>query len=170
MLIELGGDPRKIGNFCQWGVLIRFEVCWHKIGVRFSKHHHMKIISTKTHGVLDYVVGLLLIASPWLFGFYESGAETWVPVALGAMTLIYSLCTNYERGVVRLISMRVHLLLDLASGFFLAFSPWLFGFSDTVWTPHVVFGVMEMIVVALSASVAGNELSGERERRLRAVH
>ncbi len=131
----------------------------------------MKIINTKTHGVLDYVVALLLIAAPWIFGFYAGGPETWVPVVLGALTIVYSLCTDYERGLFRVLSMRVHLLLDLANGFFLAFSPWIFGFSETVWAPHVVFGVMEMIVVALSASVSGSELPKQRGREgLRAVH
>jgi hypothetical protein len=29
----------------------------------------MRIISTRTHGVIDHLTGLLLIAAPWLFGF-----------------------------------------------------------------------------------------------------
>ena len=29
----------------------------------------MRFIPTRAHGVLDYIVGLLLIASPWIFNF-----------------------------------------------------------------------------------------------------
>lgn len=44
----------------------------------------MKIISTKTHGILDYLVGIILISSPWLLGFADGGAKMWIPVILGA--------------------------------------------------------------------------------------
>ena len=104
----------------------------------------MRFIPTRTHGVLDYLVGALLIAAPWLFGFARGGAETWVPVALGAGAFLYSLFTDYELGVVRRIPMPVHLGLDLGSGLLLAVSPWLFGFAAFVWVPHLVFGLLEV--------------------------
>lgn len=91
----------------------------------------MKIIPRKIHGFLDYLVGMVLIAVPWLFGFADDGPATYIPVALGAGALVYSILTNYEWGLVRLIPFRVHLLLDVLSGAFLAISPWLFGFSNT---------------------------------------
>jgi len=33
----------------------------------------MRFIPTKVHGILDYVVGVALIAAPWLFGFANVG-------------------------------------------------------------------------------------------------
>lgn len=104
----------------------------------------MRFISTKTHGVLDYLVGLLLIAAPWLLGFAEGGAETWVPVILGAGALVYSLMTNYELGAVKVFSMPTHLMFDLLSGIFLAASPWIFGFADVVYLPHLILGILEI--------------------------
>jgi hypothetical protein len=104
----------------------------------------MKIIPRKMHGLLDYVVGIVLIAAPWLFGFADDGPATYIPVALGAGALVYSILTNYEFGVVRLIPFRVHLLLDVLSGAFLAISPWLFGFSNKVYLPHLIFGLIEI--------------------------
>lgn len=104
----------------------------------------MRFIPTTVHGVLDYLVGALLIAAPWLLGFANGGPEQWIPVALGAGALVYSLLTNYELGVARVIPMRTHLLLDLMSGVLLAVSPWLFGFADRVWVPHLVFGLLEI--------------------------
>lgn len=86
----------------------------------------MKIFSTRTHGFLDYLVGVLLIIAPWALGFARGGAETWVPLWLGIATIVYSLFTNYEWGVARVISMRAHLTLDVLAGIFLAISPWLF--------------------------------------------
>src|SRR5690606_22921195 len=106
----------------------------------------MKVIDTKTHGYLDYLVGVLLIAAPWLFGFYEGGSESWIPIILGAGTIVYSLITDYELGAVGILNMRLHLMIDLVAGIFLAASPWLFGFSDIIAWPHVVVGIMEILV------------------------
>lgn len=104
----------------------------------------MRQIGTKTHGYLDYIMGLLLIVAPWLFGFANDGAATWVPVILGISTIIYSLVTKYELGVYPMISMRTHLAIDLVSGILLAVSPWLFGFAGYVWAPHLVLGIAEI--------------------------
>jgi hypothetical protein len=104
----------------------------------------MRFIPTRVHGVLDYMMGLLLIAAPWLLGFANNGAETWVPVILGISALLYSLCTAYELGPFKLISMRTHLTLDFISGAFLAASPWLFNFDEYVYLPHLILGIVEM--------------------------
>lgn len=104
----------------------------------------MNIISTKVHGVLDYLVGALLIAAPWIFDFNRGGAETWVPIILGAGAILYSLFTDYEYSVSRSISMKTHLTLDVISGIILAASPWIFGFSDFVYLPHLIFGIFEI--------------------------
>ena len=67
-----------------------------------------------------------------------------MPVALGASALVYSLMTDYELGATRTISMRTHLTLDLLSGLVLAASPWIFGFADRVYLPHLVLGIFEI--------------------------
>jgi hypothetical protein len=117
----------------------------------------MRVIGTKTHGYLDYIVGILLIAAPWLFGFYAGGAETWVPVILGASTIMYSLLTDYELGIARTISMRTHLVLDMLSGLLLLISPWLFGFADHIWEPHVIVGIIEIGAAMMTQKVPHTE-------------
>lgn len=119
----------------------------------------MRMIGTKTHGYLDYIMGLLLLGAPWIFGFAAGGAETWVPVALGAGVILYSLMTDYEMGAARTISMRTHLMLDLMGGALLAVSPWLLGFADTVWMPHLVFGIAEMGASLMTKTHPSNETS-----------
>ena len=110
----------------------------------------MQIIPRNIHGFLDYPVGLILAASPWLFGFADKGPATVIPVVLGAGAVVYSLLTNYELGVARVIPFGVHLVIDFVSGLFLAVSPWLFNFSHRVYWPHVIFGLLEMGVVLLT--------------------
>lgn len=110
----------------------------------------MKIISSKVHGYIDYIVGLLLIAAPYIFNFSNSGPASIIPMVLGISTITYSLLTQYELGAVKAIKMKVHLAIDFIAGAFLAVSPWLFGFSDVVFWPHVIVGAGEVLVVILT--------------------
>lgn len=125
----------------------------------------MRFLSTKAHGVIDYLVGLLLIATPWIFGFARGGIETWIFVIAGAGALVYSLLTNYEMGVVKMIPMPVHLLLDAMSGIVLAASPWLFGFSDYVYMPHLIFGLFEIGASLITHKVPAHHTASAMDRR-----
>ncbi|GAB2799798.1 SPW repeat protein [Rhabdobacter roseus] len=93
--------------------------------------------------MLDYLSGVLFIASPWLFGFNDGGAAQWLPMVVGFSILLMSLFTEYELGVMKSIKMTTHLNTDLIVGLFLAASPWLFGFAEVVYLPHLVFGLIE---------------------------
>jgi hypothetical protein len=129
----------------------------------------MRFIKTKTHGYIDYIMGVLLIAAPWIFDFAAGGAETWVPVILGAGMILYSLLTDYELGASPRISMRTHLVLDLVAGVLLAVSPWLFGFADDVWEPHLIFGILEIGAALFTQRVPGTE-RGVHHHRTAAMH
>ena len=129
----------------------------------------MRFIGTKTHGYLDYIVGALLIAAPWLFGFDKNDAAAYIPVILGISAIVYSLLTDYELGAWPELSMRTHLALDLASGVLLAVSPWLFGFADYVWAPHLIFGLLE-IGVALMTQRSPSVERARKHQRHAATH
>ncbi len=104
----------------------------------------MRFIPTRTHGVIDYLTGALLIVAPYILGFADGTAAQWIPQILGAALIGASLLTDYELGVVRMIPMPVHLFLDIAAGALLAVSPWLFGFADRVYWPHLIVGILEI--------------------------
>jgi hypothetical protein len=126
----------------------------------------MRFIETKTHGYLDYIMGALLIAAPWIFDFDRGGAETWVPVAVGVAMIGLALLTDYELGASRQVSMRTHLTIDLISGALLAASPWIFGFDEYVWAPHLILGVLEIGAALFTKLHPSNE---RREHRHTAV-
>lgn len=111
----------------------------------------MKTISSRSHGVLDYVVGVLLIVAPFLFGFADNEAARNAAWIVGAGTLLYSLVTAYELGLVKLIPYRVHLGIDLIAGIFLAASPWLLDFHERIVWPHLLVGILEIGVAAMSS-------------------
>lgn len=93
---------------------------------------------------MDYIVGIVLIAAPWLLGFARNETDTWLPAIAGIVVIVYSLLTNYEAGLARMISMRTHLTLDFLVGAVLAVSPWLFNFNEYVYWPHLIVGLLMM--------------------------
>lgn len=131
----------------------------------------MRVIPTKIHGLLDYVVAVILILAPWLFGYAGPNSATYVPVALGFTTLGYSIVTNYEWGAVKIIPVYVHLRLDLLSGVLLALSPWLFGFGKYIYVPHLLLGLLEILASLMTNPITYEsdleKLMKKRERFLR---
>jgi hypothetical protein len=119
-----------------------------------------RFISTRVHGIIDYLTGGALLFAPRLLGFEHCGAASFIPKAVGSGILVQSLLTDYELGVVRRIPMRTHLRLDLGTGALLAASPWLFRFHRYVWAPHVLVGLME---VALSLTTNSTPSDGFRK-------
>ncbi len=113
----------------------------------------MRIISTKTHGILDYLTGATLLAAPKALGIEDEPSAARVLRMAGAGATAYSLLTDYELGLVKVMPMPLHLALDAASGVLLASSPWLFGFADKgsrYWLPHALVGATEILAAATS--------------------
>ena len=116
----------------------------------------IRFLPTSVHGVLDYIVGIALIAAPFLFGFaYVGGIAVYLPITLGIGLILYSLVTKYELGVpgIKFIPMPYHLIFDFVAAVLLAVSPFLFGFSSkplNVWLPHLVVGIAVILVVLVS--------------------
>ena len=118
----------------------------------------MRMIPTRVHALMDYTVGILLIAAPWIFQFAnESNAAKWISVIAGVAMIGLSAMTNYEGGLLtRAIPMRVHLMTDALLGVFLVASPWIFGFSDqgmNAWLPFVLIGIAEIGAASMTSPV-----------------
>jgi len=117
----------------------------------------MRFIPTKFHAPLDYIVGVVLIAGPWIFRYSDSSAATAISIVLGSGLIAYSLFTNYELGLWKVAPMAVHNLIDIVAGALLVAAPWLFGFADdgaNFWVPFVVIG-MAAIFLGLTTKQAG---------------
>jgi len=125
----------------------------------------MRFIPTKFHAPLDYIVGVVLIAGPWIFRYSDSSAATAISIVLGSGLIAYSLFTNYELGLWKVAPMAVHNLIDIVAGALLAASPWLFGFADdpaNVWIWFVVVG-LAAIFLGLTTKQSGGYGYGRSE-------
>lgn len=104
----------------------------------------MRFLSTSVHGVIDYLWGMALLSTPWVFGFADVSAAKWTAVVFGLGAILYAALTAYELGIIKILPMSLHLILDGLGGIALAASPFLFGFSEKVFWPHVLFGLFSV--------------------------
>jgi NADH dehydrogenase len=89
---------------------------------------------------------------------------------IGAAVVGYSLLTDYELGAVPSIAVTSHLALDGFLGLLLAASPWLFGFADRVYWPHVLLGLFSVIMSLITETDvrrrASRSVGTEHDRRV----
>jgi hypothetical protein len=105
----------------------------------------MKFISSRTHTYIGAVVGAVLIVAPWIFQFDEVDAAKWSAIGVGIFVLVNELVTTSPAAPLKIVPMRVHVILDVATGIFLLATPFLFGFADedaNAWVPHIIVGLL----------------------------
>jgi hypothetical protein len=124
----------------------------------------MRFLSSRTHGVLDYLTAALFLAAPWLFGFHDGSMAQWTVMAAGACVLLTALMTDYELGLVRMLPLRLHLTLDLLVGLLLAAAPWLLDFAAQTFIPHLVLGAFEVLVSLFTYTVPDHQRAGDPVR------
>ena len=130
------------------------------------------VISTRTHGIFDYVSGTTLLAVPKLFRVGDVRRSARIPQIAGAGATAYSLLTDYELGAANVLPMRAHLALDAVSGALLAASPWLFRsrkYGKRHWVPHTLVGATEVAVALATKTKPPWQERGSGRRRALSV-
>jgi len=74
----------------------------------------MKIISTKVHAVIDYVLIVFLLLAPTLFDM--SGLLAGFTYGLGIVHLGLTLCTAFSGGIFMFVPFSVHGLIEIIVG------------------------------------------------------
>lgn len=110
-----------------------------------------KPINTKLHGMIDYAFGFVLVL-PWVTDFKTAGEDTLMLGAVGLLVILQSLLTSYEFGLVKIIPMKAHLMLDVLISVFLIASPWIFPVYDFFLYWPLLMGLLGLLVVLLSST------------------
>jgi hypothetical protein len=120
----------------------------------------VRLINTKAHALVDYALGAVLLLSPWIFDFRAGGPEYVVAAATGSVSIALAMLTRFEYALAPLIPLRAHLYFDILCGIALATSPWSLGFCPRVFKPHLVFGLTQVVVAALTDRVLHVTMKG----------
>ncbi|MBA2555520.1 MAG: hypothetical protein H0V10_17895, partial [Geodermatophilaceae bacterium] len=99
------------------------------------------------HGILEYALGVLFIAAPFLFNF-ESGAATGMSVAVGVLILILAAVSEGPVSLVNQLPAILHVAMIYLLSIFLIASPFLLGFSDEVPPRNffIISGVLLLLI------------------------
>lgn len=99
------------------------------------------------HGVLEYVVGVLFIAAPFLFSF-EHNAATAASLVVGLVLLAFTASSALPTGLVSSVPIGVHVTVDLVLAVLLVALPFVLGFTDegAPTALFIVVGVLHLLV------------------------
>jgi hypothetical protein len=110
-------------------------------------------IPQSIYAVADYALGAVLIAAPWLCGFSDHLTATAITIGFGAAIIGYSAFTDYQLSAMRSVPLPIHFALDAIVGGLLIGAPFMFGFADRTWIPHLVIGIVTASIAGVAALV-----------------
>jgi hypothetical protein len=121
-----------------------------------------KPISTKAHGILDYMTAGLLATLPRALGWDDK--VTHLLDAAAAGTVVYSLLTRYEMGAVKALPMKAHLAMDaVQGGALIGAAAFLEDVDPDVRATLAALGMFELGVTLLSQTQPGTGSDASRQ-------
>jgi hypothetical protein len=120
----------------------------------------MQKMPTHVHGVVDYVVGATLAILPRALGWTGAPARLLETAGVGAIG--YSMLTNYELGLVRLLPMKAHLALDaLSGGMLIGAAAMLDDEDDDVRATLAGIGLFEIAAALTSETTSSTQMTSD---------
>ncbi|MDB6065649.1 MAG: hypothetical protein JWR26_1857 [Pedosphaera sp.] len=87
---QLGGAPVDVARTAGLIVVVMALFTNYELGL-------FKVLPMKTHLLIDYILGVCLAISPWLFSFSHQPYNVWMPqVAAGVLLFVVTLLTQTE--------------------------------------------------------------------------
>ena len=104
-------------------------------------------IPVALHGIVEYLVGVLCIAAPFLLAF-DSDAALACSIVVGVVILFVAATTSGPTSLVDSLPVAVHVVLDFILAGLLIAAPFLFGFSEdgTATAFFLVLGVVHLLI------------------------
>jgi hypothetical protein len=119
-----------------------------------------RIITSRVHGLLDYMSAIVLILAPSVLEFNEvSPYAYWLSVIAGVILILYSLMTDYDFSIGMLIPLKTHLVIDFSAGVLFILWPFIFDFTGLALAYYLVMGFGILLVVGLTQSDEESQLN-----------
>jgi hypothetical protein len=99
------------------------------------------------HGAIEYAIGVLLIAAPFLLHF-NSDAAVAVSIVAGVLVLVVASSSDGPTSLVNSVPVSAHLMFDVGLAAVLIAAPFLFGFNaESAPTAFfIVLGVAHLLI------------------------
>lgn len=88
----------------------------------------MRFLFPTVHGIIDYLIVVFLLVSPYLFDI--AGLPAAIIYVLAGVHLLITMATAYTFGVFKVLPFRIHGYIELVVAFILVPLPWLLNFEQ----------------------------------------
>ncbi len=113
----------------------------------------MKFITKRIHAFLDYPVAVALIVLPFILGLGESHSlALQLSVATGIAAFILTLLTDHHLGAIKVVSYKIHLMVDFMVAIVFILAPFVFSFEGIDAYYYWINGVSVLAVVSMHKS------------------
>jgi hypothetical protein len=101
----------------------------------------------RIHAAIEPLIGIVLIAAPWIFGFSDTNDAKVLCIVLGILVILGGAMTDWRVSLARVIPLRAHLMWDLLIALVLIVAPFVLGYSDQGGATRftIIAGVLEAI-------------------------
>lgn len=110
----------------------------------------MRTIGAWSHGIIDYVVVILLFIGPSVGGF--AGRQATLAYLLGVVLFALTVLTRFPLGVVKVVGFPMHGAIEFMFGVLLLVLPWIASFSRGVHSRnfYVFVGLLIIVIDAIT--------------------
>jgi len=110
----------------------------------------MKFVTKRIHAYLDYPVAIALISMPFLLGLGNSNSLAfYLSVATGIAAFVLTVLTDHHLGIFRVVSYKLHLIVDFAVGVLFIVAPFILSFEGIDQYYYLINGAAVLTVVSL---------------------
>lgn len=110
----------------------------------------MKVLGAFSHGIIDYLMVILLAVGPGVAGF--TGRQATMCYGLAAVHFLLTIITRFPLGVLKTLPFWLHGTIEIIVAVLLIILPWLANFSAGVHSRNffVAIGVLIAVIWALT--------------------
>ena len=110
----------------------------------------MRVLKPLSHGVIDYLMVLILAIGPGVAGF--QGAQAKFCYLLAVVHFLLTIITNFPLGVLKRVPFWLHGAVEIVVAAFLVILPWLANFSRGIHSRNffVLIGLLIAVIFALT--------------------
>jgi hypothetical protein len=114
----------------------------------------LRSIGALSHGIIDYLMVIILIIGPRVAGF--TGKQAIFCYLLAAVHLLMTAVTRFPLGIVKIIRFPMHGVIEALVAILLILLPWLANFSNGVLSRNFFIAIGLLVgVIALLTDYRG---------------